>query len=437
MNQPSLRAAAAAALALLAPAAHAVNWIMLQGTEPAGADALRAFGFASIEYQHTDGTRLPAGPWQGQDLVLNQIGPELEDASRPQVPYFRIGWRGRLADGKVNYWLSPLWGVNGVNEFNATSVTITDASVTLNLIPHARLRIGQFKQPGMEEGLMPTFARPYVNLSSTANMLVLERLADTDGDAAYDPDPNTPYSVNGFRDIGVQVFDAFRTGPWEHTYAAMLGNGNGLLRGDNNDAKDLYLYWSSERVFSGKGPMRQGLKLLAWYQVGERRVRTGGSPARRDVDRTRYGVGAMLQRGPLCLGAEYVKADGMIFNGTDAVAVPGTPSNDGTRVASYNLLADNEADGGYLEAGYRLLPKLEVHARYERVNRGTDSDLTERRFQTATLGATYWFAKKTRLVLDYEHRDFEAPGLPGDAIPNRILDEVDDRVAVRLYHLFF
>ncbi len=38
----------------------------------------------------------------------------------------------------------------------------TDLSVTLNLIPHARICIDQFKQPGSEEGLYPTILRDYI-----------------------------------------------------------------------------------------------------------------------------------------------------------------------------------------------------------------------------------------------------------------------------------
>ncbi|NIR93312.1 MAG: phosphate-selective porin O and P, partial [Gammaproteobacteria bacterium] len=61
-------------------------------------------------------------------------------------------------------------------------------------------------------------------------------------------------SVAAARDTGVQVFDTFKIGSWEHSYAVMIGNGNGLNQGDNDNNKDTYLYWSSEKNFSGKGP---------------------------------------------------------------------------------------------------------------------------------------------------------------------------------------
>ena len=41
-----------------------------------------------------------------------------------------------------------------------------------------------------------------------------------------------------------------------------------------------------------------------------------------------------------------------------------------------------------------------------------------------------------RLLADYQFRDVEAPGLPGDAVANQILDDVDNLVAVRLWASF-
>ena len=54
------------------------------------------------------------------------------------------------------------------------------------------------------------------------------------------------------------------------------------------------------------------------------------------------------------LAGDWVKAEGMIFDGADGGAVPGTISNNGKLVASYNVLPDNEADGWYVDGGYTL-----------------------------------------------------------------------------------
>lgn len=230
---------------------------MLQGTEPAKAPAYKPFGFVGIEYQQTGGADLAAGPWKGQSLVLNQIGPRLENSSEFQLSFARVGLRGRLLDGKLNYWISPLAGYNGISHNGSPNVKFTDLSATLNLIPHARIRVGQFKHPGSEEGLQPAVVRDYVNPTSVNMQMVNERLFDSDG-TPKDDDNQYAGPVSGWRDTGVQIFDAFNTGAWEHTYALMAGTGTGLAiyNGASEGRPDWHLYWSSELVFGGKGPFR-------------------------------------------------------------------------------------------------------------------------------------------------------------------------------------
>jgi len=432
------RTAAALALGLaLAGPAWGANWIMLQGTEPASAPAYKPFGFIGIDYQQTAGSRLPAGPWAGQPMVLNQIAPKREDDSVFQISHVRLGLRGRLLDGKLNYWVSPLAGDNPISHNGTPNVKLTDVSFTLNLIPHARIRVGQFFMPGSEEGLTPAVLRDYINATSIGAQVVNELPYDSDGfPADSDNAPTGPAS--GWRDTGIQVFDAFKTGDWEHTYALMAGTGSGLAiyNGMGSGQPEWHLYWSSEWVFGGAGPFREGLKLFAWYQDGERELRVGPAQSKETFDRERYGLGATFRRGPWRGAAEWIKARGMIFNGTDGVAVPGELSNNGRLVASYNLLPEDEADGWYLDGGYTLFDKLELRARFDRLNRGTDSALNERRFDTLTLGLTYRFNKQVRLLADYQFRDFEAPGLDGSAIPNQILDDTDDLFALRLWASF-
>jgi len=417
--------------------AFGANWIMLQGTEPPSAPAYKPFGFIGIDYQRTDGTDLPAGPWNGQPLALNQIAPKLEDPDEFQVSYARLGLRGRLLDGKLNYWFSPLAGYNGISYYGTPNLKLTDVSATLNLIPHARVRIGQFKFPGSEEGIQAVVLRDYINPSSVGGQIVNERYFDSDGFPTSDAnDPTGPAS--GWRDTGIQVFDAFKTGDWEHTYAAMAGTGTGLAiyKGTGSGQPDWYLYWSSELVFGGMGPFRDGLKLTGWYQDGDREIRVGRVQDKESFDRERYGLGATFRRGAWRASAEWIKADGMIFNGTDGVAVPGSISNNGKWVAGFNVLPDDEADGWYLDAGYRLFDKWELRARYDRLNRGTDDKETERRFETLTVGVTYRFNEHLRVLADYELRDAEAPGLSGSATANRILSEVDDLLGLRIWASF-
>ncbi len=423
--------------AISAAPAWSANWVMLRGTEPAAAPAVRPFGVLGIDYQRTGDNRLPAGPWQGQPMALNQIPPRLEDSAALQVSHVRLGVRGKLLGGKLNYWISPLAGDNPISQNGTPNVKFTDASITLSLIPHARLRIGQFKYPGSEEGLTPAAMRDYINVSSVSGQIVNERPFASDGLPIDNANaPTGPAS--GWRDTGVQLFDAFRTGRWEHTYAVMAGTGSGLAiyNGMGSGTPEWHAYWSSEWMLGGKGPLRDGLRLTGWYQTGERDLRVGLRQIKQGFDRTRYGLGLTFRQGPWRAAGEWIKGDGMIFHGTDGVAVPGSISNNGLVTASYNLLPESEADGGYVDLGYSLFGRWELRARYDWLNRGTDSRVTERRFDTLTLGTTYRFSPRVRVLADYQFRDVDAPHLTGASLPNRILADVDDRFAVRLWAKF-
>jgi len=291
-----------------ASAAQAADWLALQGTEPAGSQVrAKLWGFVQPEFQATDGTALAAGPFAGQPASFNQIPPELEDHSTFLIRRARVGLRGNLLpqNSQINYFLlleaarmaSPM-------ERGAHQAYGCEHDVQL---PAGRAdSLGQFKYPGAEEGLMAIQSYDYINFSNATNILLQERFFDSDGSiSSLDENaPNGP--VGAFRDIGAQVFDAYAFGNWEHSYALMLGNGNGILRGDDNSAKDVYLYWASERVFAGKGPRRQGWKLLAWHQQGERTLASGATQTVADFDRARWGVGTTLRKDKYRAAAEYI-----------------------------------------------------------------------------------------------------------------------------------
>ena len=105
-------------------------------------------------------------------------------------------------------------------------------------------------------------------------------------------------------------------------------------------------------------------------------------------------------------------------------------------VASFNVATEDEADGWYIDVGYKPHPKWELDLRYDRLNRATETSAGEREFENWTVGAQYFFNKKSRILVNYEFRDAEAPGLPGSAVPNRILSDLDDRLAVQLLVIF-
>lgn len=435
-----------AGLSLMSTQLLASNWLSLQGTEPeSSAPRAKLWGFIQPEYQNTGGGELADGPFKGQVMSPNLVKPDNKSDNAFNIRRARIGVRGTgfPLDPKVNYFFLAEFGNNGITA-KTKSGQLTDASVTFNHIKGARIRVGQFKTPTAEEGLQAIHVFNYVNFTSGTDQLLLERFTDGDGSDG-DGKPvgggglvtTNPNGLNGsvgaFRDVGVQVFDTFKKGNWEHSYAVMYGNGNGINRSDNDDNKDTYLYWSSERVYAGKGPRRQGMKLFAWSQSGKRTLTTSGAG---EYDRDRSGIGMTYLKGKYRAAAEYITADGMIFNGSDAGAVPGSKNNAGDNIATVNILTEGEADTYYVDFGYKVLPNLELDLRYDVLNRGTETAAGERQFDTVTLGAQYFFNKKSRMTFNYEIRNQDAPGFPDTAPPNLIADGLDDRFSLQWLVIF-
>ena len=454
-----LASACTAVMMGLAPVSQAANWVMLQGTEePNATEVAKLWGFIQPQYSQTDGTRLPAGtPFAGSAAVFNTINPDQSSDSQFQIQRARIGVRGQNfpLDSNVNYFILAEFGNNGITANGGGAARVTDASVTLNHIPGARIRAGLFKTPGAEEGLQAIHVFDYVNFTNVSDQMLLERFLDRDGapgctvaaGGSAESCANSPNGpVGAFRDIGIQVFDAFNLGNFELSYAVMLGNGNGINRGDNNDSKDKYLYLSGEYIFGGGGPRREGVKLFAWQQDGKRTLITGGTGTQNviggtagtaaDYDRTRSGLGLTFRKSKYRATAEYIKADGMIFEGTDGGAVAGTSNPAGTAFATFNIAPIDKADGYYVDFGYLVLPNLELDVRYDLLNRRTDLAANLRQFTTTTVGVQYFFNKKTRATLNYEFRNAEAPKLSDTNAANLILNSIDNRASLQLTMIF-
>ncbi len=410
----------------------ASNWLYLQGTEKKDAEKIKIWGFVQPMYSQTDGTDLKAGPWRDQDAVFNVMKPDLKSKSQFQLRRARIGVRGLVSE-KINYFVLSEFGDNGITRHNDGSVMLPDASITLSYFKGMRIRVGQFKYPGSEEGLQAIHVHNYNNFATSVDQLLLERFFDGDGS-----DTQSANGVNGpvgaFRDVGIQLFETFKVKDWEHSYAFMLGNGNGITRGDNNGHSEIYAYLSSERVFGGKGPRRDGWKMFAWLQEGKRTLSEAGAGT---YDRSRYGLGTTFRKKQYRFFAEYMLADGMIFDGTDGGAIPGARNNADTATASFNMAPVDKADGWYVDFGYSILPVWSVELRYDVLNRRTDSAAgNERKFETITLGTQVHLDKKTRVTMNYDIRKAEAPNQPGSAAANQVLDSMDDLLSVQLITIF-
>ena len=410
---------------LLTQSAYSANWLMLQGTETAKqgqAPRAHVWGFIQAQYQYDTSDANAAGGYIPPKL----IGPNLDDQDGFNVNRARIGVRGTglPLDSKVNYFILTEFGNNGIT-YGDDGKHLTDASITLNHIPGARVRMGQFKYPGAEEGLQAIHVFDYINFTSVSNQLLLERFpTSSDTNQGPTPTPNANMnqysrSVGAFRDVGIQLFDTFKASNWEHSYALMVGNGNGINRGENDSNKDIYLYWSSEMVFGGKGGRREGWKLFAWYQDGKR---TDAFDPTQQQDRTRAGLGTKYLKKPFRVTAEYMDGEGMIFQGQHRPA---------------HIFNNEKADGGYIEGGWYIgNSNFEIDLRYDTYTRGenhpTSATNDESTADTVTLGGQYHFNKKTRLNLEYASRDFKSD----TAAVNAQQKDVDGRFAIQVTHIF-
>lgn len=440
---------------LVAFSSQAANWLMLQGTEPeSSVPRAKVWGFVQAQYQQDNSDANSDDEYIPPKL----IGPNLSSQEQFNVNRARIGVRGTgfPLDGKTNYFLLTEFGNNGITAPGDRNARVTDASITFNQIPHARIRVGLFKTPGAEEGLQAIHVFDYINFTTVTNQLLLERFPNRE----YTPN-NPPVSLPGpeqlggfeksvgaFRDVGVQVFDTIVRDDWEHSYALMVGNGNGLNFGDNDDNLDSYLYWSSELIYGGKGPRRQGLKLFAWNQSGKRQLDNTNDATHNptEFDRDRSGFGVKYLKDQFRVSAEFMNGDGMIFVGPDK---PSFYINDGAGPVTQDVGngATGEADGYYIEGGWYIPgTKWEIDLRYDEYNRLTgDTEFAagpnagksfEMEFKTFTIGAQYHINKKTRLNMEIADRTAEAIDFDSEEGPNDNLDGVDTRYAIQLTHIF-
>jgi hypothetical protein len=425
--------------------AQAANWLMLQGTEkPGQAARAKVWGFVQAQYQNDNSDANKAGGYIAPKL----IGPNLSSQSAFNVNRARIGVRGTgmPLDSNVNYFLLVEMGNNGITEPGSSFAKLTDASITLNHIPGARVRTGLFKYPGAEEGLQAIHVFDWVNFTSVSNQLLLERFPNQSYTPNIPPQPIPPTTdlqgfddgVGAFRDVGIQVFDSFRVGSdksWDLSYALMVGNGNGLNFSDNNSKKDIYAYFAAEKVFGGtKGPFRDGMKFLGWSQTGERSYDGNNDGVSENYDRDRWGVGFKFKKSNYRVTTEYMSGDGMIMVGVGNPSFGIGPGAGKPGAAGNGLLG--EADGWYLEGGWRIgSSNWELDLRYDTYDRLKD-DKFEMTFDTWTAGVQYFFNKKTRATLNYAARDYNAPNFPDGVGPNANLDGVDGRTSIQLTHIF-
>ncbi len=456
------------------PAAHAVDWLMLQGTNPPY-EGHYFFGFMQAGYTHDKGDDLaglrgPARSNNDQRVATNTVAPWFDDAHAWHIQRLRLGMRGRMDfidssfTRKINYFvlgeLAPNLLTYDPFGDRARDIALDHLSMTFNHIPGARIRAGLFKTPGPEETFQAIHTQDYVEFTHFASSQMLERFVD--GNLAPAPAGGPPtafttigtpvtegYGTNGVRDWGIQVFDAIDIGDeWSLSYAAMVGNGEAISYSDRDDNKDLYFYLAAEKSLpGGRAAKKHGLKFYAWWQDGKREFES--DPLNKEYGRNRQGIGVKFLGWPLQssyrqrIAAELMFADGMLFVGPQA-GVAGNPlrfaAEEGNRsraiTLDYGLYLDHHWELDMRAARHDLL--------YEQSGPWSKQD--ERTFDELTLGVNYHFNKKSRVTLNYTFRDVSAPNpvttysAAANSVlthnQNTIVDSIDDRIMLQFTLLF-
>ncbi len=374
--------------------AQATNWLMLQGNEAPDAPAFRMFGFLQPTYTYIDAAPLTtlqgaSAVYNGNYSTTNLNWPNLQHPHQFQVMRAALGARGKLSD-EINYVVALDAGQNGTTYYH--DVVLTDASLTFNFIPGARVRAGLFKLPTSEEALMAVnVSSPYIYNSNAVLYLLVGLPVQSSGAVNVSGASAARLSsgFSGYRDWGVQVYDWFNRGQWEYSYAAMVSNGSAIDNpGDDDSRKDVTLRLQTSYLLGRQGPNREDVSAFVWRQDGSRLFGTQQYPM------VREGLGLKYLQGKYRATAEYLQASGMIVGG-QAPPFVGQP---------FAVGVNEKAGGWYVEGGWRFLPQWEADLRYDYLDFMTQNLANEREFATTTLGVQYFFNPATHLIFNYEWR---------------------------------
>jgi len=261
----------------------------------------------------------------------------------------------------------------------ASSSILRDAFVYYEYNPALRFTVGQFKVPFGMEGPAALAAHPMVDRSLVTNFVHAPTL----------------------RDIGVMLSGRYetRTGglPFGVKYYAMVMDGNGFNKSDDNDNKDVSMRL---RV----NPALPGLWVGGSYYAGKTHHSPGGVAAF-DSHRERWGLELSYEPdflSGLKLQGEYLRDNHYFTSYTvkdvNSTSAPLPALGRHARSYGWYALMAYRLEG--IEGGLRFLNGLEPVVRYEFLDEDT-SVCDNERFRT-TLGVNYYLARQTRLMLNYE-----------------------------------
>lgn len=441
------------------PLASATNWFQLQNSEAPETPAYKFWGFIQPQFIKNEGGDVngivaPAGlaAYNGKTPLFNQVGPDLNSRDQLQIFRARPGVRGVIpgTDDKINYFALAELGNNGLTRENPA--VITDASVSFNYIPGARVRVGLGRLPLGEEAMLGEPAMDYINFSNVTDSLLNERFViPYTSTRTHSPvlgvqlqQSKVTGAVGAFRDVGIEVYDWFKNEQWEYAYGLMASQGNGVNfdRNTNSGNRDVTGRLQASYIFAGKGPKREDATIYAWRQTGDR------SYSGTNYNRIREGFGGKYLQGSLRLSGEYIRGKGMIYVGNNPpfkdIGAPAFEPVDQLAVES-----SNESKGYYLDMGWKFDPQWEADLRYDILDKMSNSEFDERISTTWTIGGQYFYSPALRFVVNYEIRkiivpNLNATGTTGTLVQQQtqlkdaaiIADSIGNRLSLQLTYQF-
>ena len=418
------------AVMTVAQSASAANWIKLQGVSPALAPLVSVSGYFQPTYTYLPGTAAA----NGQVPHLNQIAPNFTSSNSFNIDRARLMIRGNI-NKDISYFLAAEFGNNAFTHIGgAYTPALMDGHVTFShYIPGVRVEAGIIRAPGPEQAMQGYMAYNFTSFANVTTQMMLQPF--------YNPNPDLPgvqnngtaaapvYAVpgsygegnNAFRYTGLEAMDWFRNGPWQFTYAAMVGNFGPLTATNYSNSPLVAARLQESYIFGGHGPFQSNLTGFIWYQHATPDIMGQGYSMTRDGLGVTYMQGYMHQWGRWAK-FEYMRGSGMISTPSVFSSFPGAPSTGVLTDAQVYPGSQNTAHGYYVSGGLFVTRRVEVDLRYDYYNRLPNIAAQNRTFSTWAVGLQYHFTPLTRVILDYYVRSVGIPH-PGAIKPSPTLAE--------------
>ncbi len=282
-----------------------------------------------------------------------QLGYTYDDAQEGAENTFDIKRMIFMADGQI----TDRWSAHFI--YNFYGATMLELYTNYRIIPGLSVRFGQFKVPLTMEGPLSPSSVELIECYSQATNYY------TALGGSHDP----LRGGTGGRDMGLMIYgDLFKD---KLTYHLGVLNGQGINTRDRNNNKD----------FIGS----LAIKPINWLRIGGTVMSGKGnavglSAANPDIKagdnyrRDRYTVGAMVETKPVSLRTEYMA-------GKDAKV---------------------KSEGYYAMASFHVLPRFDVIASYDYLNKNKDLSMKQTNY---IAGVQYWFYPRCRLQAQYTYCD--------------------------------